>query len=121
MVSGGAFNRGTRVAARSKPSGGCPREGHGPRYAVRMALTVITPKESPVMDDLTCTDPPVERPMFLDQDWRAIEYRLELERQPEDAQVVDYQEAQAGDMVVLAAKADVPLPFATPPSAALTV
>jgi hypothetical protein len=86
-----------------------------------MALTVIMPKEGPVMDDLTCTDPPVERPMFLDQDWGAIEYRLELERQPEDAQVVDYQEAQAGDMVVLAAKADVPLPFATPPSAALTV
>jgi hypothetical protein len=76
------------------------------------------------MDDWTNTypdvDPPESQPTLLDQDRRAIEDRHVRARQAEAARVAEPEQTQALDAVGSPADAVAPLPFATPPSAALT-
>lgn len=76
------------------------------------------------MDDWTYRHPdlnsPDTQPTFLDQDWRAIAARRLRAQQAEAARVAELEQTQALDAVGSPAEADVPLPFATPPGAALT-
>ncbi len=76
------------------------------------------------MDDWTYpypdVDPPESQPTLLDQDRRAIEDRHIRARQAEAARVAELEQTPALDAVGNAAEADVLLPFAAPPGAALT-
>ena len=76
------------------------------------------------MDDWTYpypdVDPPESQPTLLDQDRRAIEDRHVRDRQAEAARVAELEQTQALDAVGNPAEADVLLPFAAPPGAALT-
>lgn len=62
--------------------------------------------------------PPIQ-PALLAQGWHVIEARVRAQ-QAEDARVAELEQAQALDAAGSPAEADVPLRFATPPSAALT-
>jgi len=76
------------------------------------------------MHDRTCpypdADPPEDRPTLLDQDWLVMEARRARARQAEAARVAELQQTQAAGVVGNHAEADTPVPFATPPGAALT-
>ena len=79
------------------------------------------------MDDQTDPYPDVDLPdtqpalpALLNQDWRVVEVRLARAQQAEAARAAELEQAQAFDAVGSPAEADVPLPLATPPSAALT-
>ena len=76
------------------------------------------------MDDWTYAhadaEVPDTQPPLLDEDGRAMEARRARAQQAEAARVAELEQPQALDAVVNPAEADVPLPFATPPSAALT-
>ena len=64
-------------------------------------------------------DPPDWQPTLLDQDRRVMEARRARAQRAEAARVAELEQTQALDAVGSPAEADVPLPFATPPSAAL--
>ena len=74
------------------------------------------------MDDWTYPYPDVEvpdtQPPLLFEDGRVMEARRSHARQAEAARVAELEQTQALDDVGNPAEADVPLPFATPPSAA---
>ena len=76
------------------------------------------------MDDWTYAhadaEVPDTQPPLLDEDGRAMEARRARAQQAEAARVAELQQTQAFDAAGSPAEADVPLPFATPPSAALT-
>lgn len=76
------------------------------------------------MDDWTYAhadaEAPDTQPPLLDEDGRAMEARRARAQQAEAARVAELQQTQALDAVSSHAEADVPLPFATPPGAALT-
>lgn len=76
------------------------------------------------MDDWTYpyqdVDVPDTQPPLLNQDWRVIETRRARVQRAEAARVAELEQTQALDDVGNPAEADVPLPFATPPSAALS-
>lgn len=76
------------------------------------------------MDDWTYpypdVDPPDWQPTLVDEDGRAIEDRHVRARQAGAARVAELEQAQAFDVVGKPAEADVPLPVATPPGAALS-
>ena len=76
------------------------------------------------MDDQTDPYPDVDvpdtQPPLLHQDGRVMEARRARAQQAEAARVAKPEQAQAFDAVGSPAEADVPLPFATQPSAALT-
>lgn len=76
------------------------------------------------MDDWTYTHPdldvPDTQPPLLNEDEPVVEARRARARQAEAAHVAELQQTQAAGVVGNPAEADVPLPFATPPSAALT-
>ena len=76
------------------------------------------------MDDWTYTypdvDPPDIQPTLLFEDGRVMEARLARAQRAEAARVAELEQIQAVNVVGYQAEADVPLPFATPPSAALT-
>ena len=61
------------------------------------------------------------QPPLLFEDGRVMEVRLARAQRAEAARVAELEQTQAPDDVGNPAEADVPLPFATPPSAALTV
>ena len=65
-------------------------------------------------------DPPESQPMLSDQARRAIEDRHVQARRAEAARVAELRQTQALNAVRSPAEAEVPLPFATPPGAALT-
>ena len=75
------------------------------------------------MDDWTYPYPDVDprdtQPTLLDQDRRVMEARRARAQRAEAARVAELEQTQALDAVGSPAEADVPLPFATPPSAAL--
>ena len=76
------------------------------------------------MDDWTyhSTDvevPDTQSPLLL-EDGRVMEARRARAQQAEAARVAELVQAHAVDGVGNHVEADVPLPFATPPSAALT-
>lgn len=76
------------------------------------------------MDDWTYPYPDVDvpdtQPPLLFEDGRVMEVRLARAQQAEAARVAELEQADAVDLVVHHAEADVPLPFATPPGVALT-
>jgi len=76
------------------------------------------------MDDWTYAhadaEVPDTQPTLLHQDGRVMEARRARAQQAEAARVAKLEQAQAFDAVGSPAEADVPLPFATQPSAALT-
>ncbi len=79
------------------------------------------------MDDSTYpysdVDPPDTQPTFLDQNWREIEARRVRAQQVEDKAASHGELEQAVGLDApgeVQALIDVPLPFATPPGAALT-
>lgn len=76
------------------------------------------------MDDWTYAhadaEVPDTQPPLLDEDGRAMEARRARAQQAEAARVAELQQTQAFDAAGSPAEADLPLPFATPPSAALT-
>ena len=63
--------------------------------------------------------PDAQRPL-LREDGRVMEARRARAQQVEAARIAELEQAQALDAVGSPAEADVPLPFATPPGAALT-
>lgn len=74
------------------------------------------------MDDWTYypdADAPSTQPALLDQDWRTIQSRRDRAQQAEAARVAELVQAEALAAVHPHADADVPLPFAAPPGAAL--
>lgn len=77
------------------------------------------------MDDWTYAhadaEVPDTQPTLLFEDGPAMEVRLARAQQAEAARVAELEQTQALDDVGNPAEADVPLPFATPPSAALTL
>lgn len=76
------------------------------------------------MDDWTYPYPDVDvpdtQPPLLFEDRRVMEARRSRAQQAEAARVAELEQTQALDDVGNPAEADVPLPFATPPGAALT-
>ena len=74
------------------------------------------------MDDRTYPYSDVEpldtQPPLLFEDGRVMEARRARAQQAEAARVAELEQAQAVDVVGKPAEADVPLPFATPSSAA---
>lgn len=74
-------------------------------------------------NDQTYPDPDVDtydsQPTRLNQDWRAIVDRHVRAGQAEVSRVAKLEQAQALNAVGKLAEAEVPLPFATPPGAAL--
>ncbi len=76
------------------------------------------------MDDWTYAhadaEVPDTQPPLLDEDGRAMEARRARAQQAEAARVAELQQTQAFDAAGSPAEADLPLPFATPPGAALT-
>ena len=76
------------------------------------------------MDDWTYAhadaEVPDTQPTLLFEDGHAMEVRLARAQQAEAARVAELEQTQAVNVVGFQAEADVPLPFATPPSAALT-
>ncbi|WP_300079227.1 hypothetical protein [Propioniciclava sp.] len=75
------------------------------------------------MDDWTYdvdADVPDTQPPLLHEDGRAMEARRARAQQAEAARVAELQQTQAFDAAGSPAEADLPLPFATPPGAALT-
>lgn len=76
------------------------------------------------MDDWTYHSTDVEVPdtqsPLLFEDGLAIEARRARAQRAEAARVAELEQPQALDAVVNPAETDVPLPFATPPGAALT-
>lgn len=77
------------------------------------------------MDDWTCSywdvNVPDTQPALLFEDGLVMEARRARAQQAEAARVAELEQTQALDDVGNPAEADVPLPFATPPSAALTL
>ena len=77
------------------------------------------------MDDWTCSywdvNVPDTQPALLFEDGLVMEARRVRAQQAEAARVAELEQTQALDDVGNPAEADVPLPFATPPSAALTL
>ncbi len=76
------------------------------------------------MDDWTTypypdVDVPDTQLSLLNQDGLAIEARRAHAQQAEAARVAELEQTQAMDVVGNHAEVDVPLPFATPPGAAL--
>ena len=78
------------------------------------------------MDDWTYhdsyrdVDVPDTQLSLLNQDGLAIEARRARAQRAEAARCAELKQPQALDAVVNPAETDVPLPFATPPGAALT-
>lgn len=76
------------------------------------------------MDDCTYPYPDVDepdtQPTLLFEDGRVMEVRLARAQQAEAARFAELEQTQPVNVVGYQAEADVPLPFATPPSAALT-
>ncbi|MHA6522961.1 hypothetical protein [Tessaracoccus sp. G1721] len=76
------------------------------------------------MDDWTYPYPDVEvpdtQPPLLDEDGRVMEARRARAQQAEAARVAELEQTLAFDAAGSPAAADIPLPFATPPGAALT-
>ena len=76
------------------------------------------------MDDWTYPYPDVEvpdtQPPLLFEDGRVMEARLARAQKAEAARVAELEQTQAVDVVANHAEADVTLPFATPPGAAMT-
>ena len=76
------------------------------------------------MDDWTYPYPDVEvpdtQPPLLFEDGRVMEARLARAQQAEAARVAELEQTQAVDVVANHAEADVTLPFATPPGAAMS-
>lgn len=76
------------------------------------------------MDDRTYrhrdVDVPDTQPPLLNEDRPVLETLRARARQAGAARVAELEQAQAFDAVGSPAEADVPPPFATPPSAALT-
>lgn len=76
------------------------------------------------MDDWTYAhvdaDGPDTQPPLLAEDGRVMEARRARAPRGEAARVAELEHAQAFDTVSGHAEADVPLPFAAPPGAALT-
>lgn len=76
------------------------------------------------MDDWTCSywdvNVPDTQPALLFEDGLVMEARRARAQQAEAARVAELEQTQAVNVVGYQAEADVPLPFATPPSAALT-
>lgn len=76
------------------------------------------------MDDWTYAhadaEVPDTQPPLLHEDGRAMEARRARAQQAEAARVAELQQTQAFDAAGSPAEADLPLPFATPPGAALT-
>lgn len=76
------------------------------------------------MDDWTCSywdlDVPDTQPALLFEDGLVMEARRARAQQAEAARVAELVQTHARDGVVNPAEPDVPLPFATPPGAALT-
>ncbi len=76
------------------------------------------------MDDWTYAhadaEVPDTQPTPLFEDGHAMEVRLARAQQAEAARVAELEQTQAMDVVGNHVEADVPLPFATPPGAALT-
>jgi len=66
-------------------------------------------------DEASDTQPPL-----LNEDRPVLETLRARARQAEAARVAELEQPQAFDAAGSPAEADVPLPFATPPSAALT-
>ena len=77
------------------------------------------------MDDWTYAhadaEVPDTQPPLLHEDERVMEARRARAQQAEAARVAELEQAQAFDAVGSPAEADIPLPFATPPGAALTL
>lgn len=75
------------------------------------------------MDDWTYVhadaEVPDTQPTLLFEDGRVMEVRLARAQRAEAARIAELEQTQAVDVVVNHAEADVPLPFATQPSAAL--
>ena len=76
------------------------------------------------MDDWTYAhadaEVPDTQPALLHQDGRVMEARRVRAQQAEAARVAELEQTQAVDVVANHAEADVTLPFATPPGAAMT-
>ena len=76
------------------------------------------------MDDWTYAhadaEVPDTQPPLLDEDGRAMEARRARAQQAEAARVAELEQTQALAAFGNPAEADVPLPFASPPGAALT-
>ena len=76
------------------------------------------------MDDWTYAhadaEVPDTQPTLLFEDGPAMEVRLARAQQAEAARVAELEQTQAVNVVGFQAEPDVPLPLATPPSAALT-
>ena len=76
------------------------------------------------MDDRTYPYSDVEpldsQQHLLDRDWRVVEDHRARAQQAEAARVAELEQTPAVNVVGYQAEADVPLPIATPPSAALT-
>ena len=76
------------------------------------------------MDDWTYAhadaEVPDTQPPLLHEDGRVMEARRARAQQAEAARVAELEQTHAVNVVGFQAEADVPLPFATPPSAALT-
>ncbi len=76
------------------------------------------------MDDWTYAhadaEVPDAQPPLLREDGSVMEARRARAQQAEAARVAELEQTQAVDVVANHAEADVTLPFATPPGAALT-